>query len=141
MILARENRRTRGKTCPSATLSTTNPTWIDPGANPGLRGERPATKRFGTAIRILLRLISQFPLSGSVAILLYINSCARSGHCRSYVTSPECCKTRFYNPPKSNPMRPSRGGGYRPSTAKRVLVNGSQGVRHRSEDCMTLKWS
>jgi hypothetical protein len=24
-------------------LSTTNPTWIDPGANPGLRGERPAT--------------------------------------------------------------------------------------------------
>jgi hypothetical protein len=24
-------------------LSTTNPTWIDPGANPGLHGERPAT--------------------------------------------------------------------------------------------------
>jgi hypothetical protein len=33
------------KTCPSATLSTTNPTWIDPGANPGLHGERPATNR------------------------------------------------------------------------------------------------
>jgi hypothetical protein len=31
------------KTCPSATLSTTNPTWIDPSVNPGLRGERPAT--------------------------------------------------------------------------------------------------
>jgi hypothetical protein len=31
------------KTCPSATLSTTNPTWIDPGANPGLRSERPVT--------------------------------------------------------------------------------------------------
>jgi len=47
----RENRRTRRKTCPSATLSTTNPTWIDPGANPGLRGERPATNRLshGTA--------------------------------------------------------------------------------------------
>jgi hypothetical protein len=30
------------KTCPNATLSTTNSTWIDPGANPGLRGERPA---------------------------------------------------------------------------------------------------
>jgi hypothetical protein len=28
-----ENRSTRGKTCPSATLSTTNPTWIDPGSN------------------------------------------------------------------------------------------------------------
>jgi hypothetical protein len=42
-ILTGENRRTRRKTCPSATLSTTNSTWIDPGANPGLRGERPAT--------------------------------------------------------------------------------------------------
>jgi ribosomal protein S15P/S13E len=41
--LTGENRRTRRKTCPRATLSTTNPTWIDPDANPGLRGERPAT--------------------------------------------------------------------------------------------------
>jgi hypothetical protein len=40
-----ENRSTRGKTCPSATLSTTNPTWTDPGSSPGLRGERPATNR------------------------------------------------------------------------------------------------
>jgi hypothetical protein len=46
-----ENRRTRGKTCPSATLSTTNPTWTDPGSNPGLRGGRPAANRLshGTA--------------------------------------------------------------------------------------------
>jgi hypothetical protein len=28
-----------GKTCPTATLSTTNPTWTDPGSNPGLRGD------------------------------------------------------------------------------------------------------
>jgi hypothetical protein len=42
-ILKGENRRTRRKSCPSATLSTTNPTWIDPGVNPGLRGERSAT--------------------------------------------------------------------------------------------------
>jgi hypothetical protein len=42
-ILTGENRRTRRKTCPSATLSTTNTTWIYPGANPGLRGVRPAT--------------------------------------------------------------------------------------------------
>ena len=27
------------KTCPSATLSTTNPTWTDPASNLGLRGE------------------------------------------------------------------------------------------------------
>jgi hypothetical protein len=32
----RGNRRTPRKTYPSATLSTTNSTWIDPGANPGL---------------------------------------------------------------------------------------------------------
>jgi hypothetical protein len=43
MTLTGENRRTRRKTCPSAILSTTNPTWIVPGARPGLRGERPAT--------------------------------------------------------------------------------------------------
>jgi hypothetical protein len=41
-----------GENLPSDTLSTTNPTWIDPGANPGLRGERPATNRLshGTAL-------------------------------------------------------------------------------------------
>ena len=45
MKLTGENRSTRGKTYPSATLSTTNPTWTHPGPNPGLRGERPATNR------------------------------------------------------------------------------------------------
>jgi hypothetical protein len=45
MKLTGENRSTRGKTCPSATLSTTYPTWNDPGSNPGLRGERAATDR------------------------------------------------------------------------------------------------
>jgi hypothetical protein len=49
--LTGENRSTRRKTCPSATLSTTNPTWTDPGSNPSLRGGRPATNRLnhGTA--------------------------------------------------------------------------------------------
>jgi hypothetical protein len=42
-ILTWENRRTRRKTCTSATLSTTHPVWIDPGANLDLRGVRPAT--------------------------------------------------------------------------------------------------
>jgi hypothetical protein len=47
MKLTGENRSTREKTCPSATLSTRNPTWTDP----GLSGERPATNRLshGTA--------------------------------------------------------------------------------------------
>jgi hypothetical protein len=33
------------KTCPSATLSSTNPTWPDPGSNTGRRGGEPATNR------------------------------------------------------------------------------------------------
>jgi hypothetical protein len=49
MILTGENRRNLRKTCPSATLSTTNPTWIEPVANPGLRRERPATNHLSHA--------------------------------------------------------------------------------------------
>jgi hypothetical protein len=47
----RGNRSTRRKPTPSATLSTTNTTWSDPGSNPGGRGEKPATHRlsYGTA--------------------------------------------------------------------------------------------
>jgi hypothetical protein len=56
MILIGENRRTWRKTCPSATLSTTNPTWINPGANPALRCGRPATNRLnhGSALSVYL---------------------------------------------------------------------------------------
>jgi hypothetical protein len=60
MLLTGQNRRTRRKTRPSATLSTTNPKWFDPGANPGLRVERPATNDLshGTAkIRWLVQSI------------------------------------------------------------------------------------
>jgi hypothetical protein len=44
------------ETCLSANLSTTTPTWTAMGANPGLRGEKPATNRLscGTAIRTCL---------------------------------------------------------------------------------------
>jgi hypothetical protein len=40
------------KTCPSATLSTTNPTWPEPGSNPGRRGGKPANNRlsYGTVL-------------------------------------------------------------------------------------------
>jgi hypothetical protein len=50
-IFAGRCRRFGEKTCPSSILSNTNLTWIDPGANSGLRGERPATNRLshGTA--------------------------------------------------------------------------------------------
>jgi hypothetical protein len=39
------NNEHRWKTCPSDTLSITNPTRTDPGSNPGLRGERLSTNR------------------------------------------------------------------------------------------------
>jgi hypothetical protein len=39
MKLTGKNRSTWGKTCPGATLSTTNPTLTVQGSNPGLRGE------------------------------------------------------------------------------------------------------
>jgi hypothetical protein len=45
MILTGGNRKTLGRTCPNATLSTKNSTWTDPEVNPVLRGERPATNR------------------------------------------------------------------------------------------------
>jgi hypothetical protein len=44
------------KTCPSATLSTTNTTWPDPGLIPGRRSGKPATNRFsyGSALRAIV---------------------------------------------------------------------------------------
>jgi hypothetical protein len=70
MKLSGENRSTRGKTCPSATSSTKNPTWTDPGSNPSLRGEKPATNRLshGTALQgvsIYIYLVSSIMLSTS----------------------------------------------------------------------------
>jgi len=51
MILTRVNRITQRRTCPSATLSTTNPSWPGLGLNSDFHGERPATDRLshGTA--------------------------------------------------------------------------------------------
>jgi hypothetical protein len=46
----RGNRSTRGKTCPSATLSTRNPILTDPESNPDLSGERLATNRLSYAM-------------------------------------------------------------------------------------------
>jgi hypothetical protein len=53
-----------GENLPSATLSTTNPTWIDPGANPGLCSERPATNRVSHGTALLLCRISVEMLKG-----------------------------------------------------------------------------
>jgi len=42
MILTGRNCRIRRKTCPNATLSITNITWIGPESKSGLRGDRDA---------------------------------------------------------------------------------------------------
>jgi hypothetical protein len=59
MKLTGKNRSTRGKPYPSATLSTTNPTWTDPGSNPSLRGERSVNNRLshGTATMQLMSCV------------------------------------------------------------------------------------
>jgi hypothetical protein len=47
------------KTCPSATLSTTNTTWPDPGSNSGRRGGKPATNRLSyvAALHIIIYIL------------------------------------------------------------------------------------
>jgi hypothetical protein len=44
------------------------------------------------------------------------------------------------HPPKYTPWRPRRGWRKRPRTANRALGHRSQGVRHRAEGCMALRW-
>jgi hypothetical protein len=80
MILTGENRRTRRKTCPSATLSTANPTWIDPGANPGLRGERPASNRLshGTALDDVVNVIIMIIVVMIMVVVMVIRAGLRS---------------------------------------------------------------
>jgi hypothetical protein len=65
------------KTCPSATLSTKNPTWPDLVSNPGSRGGKPATNRlsYGTASRrslIQFWICFFFLFSHSVTKILFL---------------------------------------------------------------------
>jgi hypothetical protein len=56
------------KPCPNASLSTTNPTWLDSGSNPGRRGGKPATNRlsYDTAIQVIyVTSLSFRAMSGS----------------------------------------------------------------------------
>ena len=87
MILTGENRSTRRKTCRSATLSTTNPTWTDPGSNQGLCNERPATNRLshGTASRMLRSLDWQLftDVSGQLIGRIFKDQAVRGGNMES----------------------------------------------------------
>jgi hypothetical protein len=47
-----------GENLPSASLSTTNPTWLDPGLNPGRRGGKPATNRLSYGAALVMAMIA-----------------------------------------------------------------------------------
>jgi hypothetical protein len=67
MKLTGENRNTRGeKTCPNTTLPTTNPTQMDPGSNPGLRSDRPATNCLSHGTALVVLLSADFYCQGSL---------------------------------------------------------------------------
>jgi hypothetical protein len=57
MKLTGENRSTREKTCPSATLSTTNPTRTDMGTNPDLlvKGRRLTARPTDKMLKIFIK--------------------------------------------------------------------------------------
>jgi hypothetical protein len=60
-------------------LSTTNPTWTDPGSNPELRSERPATNRLSHGTTLIFTLANNFL---KVVIIMMIKSrrMRRVGH-------------------------------------------------------------
>jgi membrane-bound lytic murein transglycosylase MltF len=60
------------KTCPSAALSTTNPTWTDLGVNLEVCGEKPATNRlrYGTA-RAMIALMMEAVRSSETSVNFY----------------------------------------------------------------------
>jgi hypothetical protein len=108
MKLTGENRSTRGKTCPSATLSITNPTWTDPGSNPGLHCRRPEANRLShsTALSAWVSIKYLYLWRRSVETCLLISwdaiplrawmfsccvvlCCVGSGLCDELITCPE----------------------------------------------------
>jgi hypothetical protein len=56
------------KTCPSATMSTTNPTWPDAGSNPGRRCGKPSTNLQSYGTDSVLCLLS-YPEDGDSTFL------------------------------------------------------------------------
>ena len=58
MILTSDNRSKQRKTRPTATFTSTNLTRTSLGLNPGLRYDRPATKRLSHATKISLSLVN-----------------------------------------------------------------------------------
>jgi hypothetical protein len=70
------------KTCPNATLSTTNPTWLDPGLNPDSHGGKPATNRlsYGAALSSVLVHLPSVPMV-AMSLCSWILVAVRNIHC------------------------------------------------------------
>jgi hypothetical protein len=98
------------KTCPSATLSTTNPTWLDPVLNTGRRGGKPATNRlsYGAAFlhriefradpfMFLCQIYASHPLLTLSEILISQNQLLCPLHFdRWIIIAPEILQTNLY---------------------------------------------
>jgi hypothetical protein len=67
-----ENQRTQIKTCPSATLSTTNTTWTALAANLGLHGEKLEPTNCLITCDSIYRKIKQY---GLLKLFKHTNKC------------------------------------------------------------------
>jgi hypothetical protein len=84
-------------------LSTTNPTWLDPGLNPGRRGWKPATNRLscGAALYILkhwhfLQMHTWLSyLVGSYVLFLYLRLYVHTVLCCGFRVTASAHKRRF----------------------------------------------
>jgi hypothetical protein len=92
MKLTGENRRTRGKTCPNATLSTINPTWTKPVSNPGLRGGRPAANRLSHGTAYVDELQEEF-----CTIKPKLALCVKDESKQTLPASDKCCQKSSYS--------------------------------------------
>jgi hypothetical protein len=101
------------ETCPSATSSTTNPTWPDPGLNPGRRGGKSATNRLSYGTVSTLTLINLHPPASleffrlkSVSFSLHSCYILRLSHPLSLITNNNILwRDELLQITKSSPLR------------------------------------
>jgi hypothetical protein len=86
MKIGRGKPKYSEKTYPSVTLSTTNPTWPDPGSNPGHRGGKPATNRLSYgAAKVNVNNVKVIGYVGmDVCVDEHDNECSRTIKCGQY---------------------------------------------------------
>jgi hypothetical protein len=107
------------KTCPSASLSTTNPTLPDPGSNPGRRSRKPATNRlsYGTTNECLTpNVFEQVWIQFSYCLVTKYNVCFSVSHvCVCHSSVFICCA--YYK------SLCKFGRGYWPKFESELLIN------------------